>query len=208
MDQFYPFVNYPLTYPFQKMEPFIDIQTMYLHHDMHLQAYVDNLNKTLDGHPEWWKVSLEEMLSDLNRVPESFRTSVRHNGGGVYNHQFFFAGLRNLGEQPQGKLWEQINRQYGSLPSFFLKWKEAALSVFGSGYAWLVADDKNQLKIITTANQDTPLELHLSPLLVIDVWEHAYYLKHKNLRGAYVDDWWQVVNWERAEILYTESCRK
>ena len=100
MDQFYPFVNYPLTYPFQKMEPFIDIQTMYLHHDMHLQAYVDNLNKTLAGHPEWWKVSLEEMLSDLNRVPESFRTSVRHNGGGVYNHQFFFAGLRNPGEQP------------------------------------------------------------------------------------------------------------
>lgn len=95
MDHFYPFVNYPLTYPFQRMEPFIDIQTMYLHHDKHLQTYVDNLNQTMEEHPEWWKVSLEEMLSDLNRVPESFRTSIRHNGGGVYNHQFFFAGLRD-----------------------------------------------------------------------------------------------------------------
>ncbi len=207
MDHFYPFVNYPLTYPFQRMEPFIDIQTMYLHHDKHLQAYVDNLNETMGQHPEWWKVSLEEMLSDLDRVPESFRTSVRHNGGGVYNHQFFFAGLRNQGEQPQGKLLEQIRRQYGHDSAFFQKWKEAALSVFGSGYAWLVADEEKQLQIITTANQDTPLERHLAPLLVIDVWEHAYYLKHKNLRGSYVDDWWQVVNWERAEILYSDSCK-
>ena len=156
----------------------------------------------MSAHPEWWKVSLEEMLSDLNQVPESFRTAVRHNGGGVYNHQFFFAGLRNQGGRPKGKLWEQINWQYGSLSSFFIKWTEAALSVFGSGYAWLVTDDDKRLQIITTANQDTPLELHLSPLLVIDVWEHAYYLKHKNLRTDYVDDWWKVVNWERAELLY------
>lgn len=207
MDHFYPFVNYPLTYPFQKMEPFIDIQTMYLHHDKHLQAYVDNLNKTMSQHPDWWKVSLEEMLSNLNQVPESFRTSVRHNGGGVYNHEFFFAGLRNPGGQPQGSILAQINDQFGSLSDFFAKWKETALSVFGSGYTWLVADGNHQLQIITTANQDTPLNLHLYPIMVIDVWEHAYYLKHKNLRGDYVDDWWQVVNWERAEILYNDSCK-
>lgn len=190
------------------MEPFIDIQTMYLHHDKHLQAYVDNTNKIMSGHPEWWKVSLEQMLTDPDQLPEEWRTSLVNNGGGIYNHQFFFAGLRNQGEQPQGKLLEQMLNQYGSVAAFFDVWKRAALSVFGSGYAWLVSDEAKQLKIITTANQDTPLRLHLNPLIAIDVWEHAYYLKFKNLRGDYVDNWWQVVNWERAGILYEENCTK
>lgn len=208
MDHFYPFVNYPLTYPFQRMEPFIDIQTMYLHHDKHLQAYVDNTNQVLSQHPEWWKVSLEEMLTAPERLPDSCRTSICNNGGGIYNHQFFFAGMRNQGEQPQGRLLEQILRQYGSIAAFYTEWKKAALSVFGSGYAWLVTEEGDQLQIITTANQDTPLRRHLIPLMVIDVWEHAYYLKFKNLRGDYIDNWWQVINWERTGLLYEESCTK
>lgn len=208
MDHYYPFTNYPLPYSYQEMEPFIDIQTMYLHHAKHLQTYVDNLNKTLSEYPELWKVSLEQMLANLDKLPESIQTSVCNNGGGVFNHEFFFAGLRNEEGRPQGMLQNQLIREYGSLVNFFAEWKKAALSVFGSGYAWLVTDTSDALKIITTANQNTPLELGLVPLMVIDVWEHAYYLKHKNLRADYIDDWMKVVSWERVEYLYEENLHK
>lgn len=205
MFDYFPFVNYPLPYSFEEMEPYIDIQTMYLHHNKHLQTYVDNLNRTLSEYPALQKISLENMLTDIDRMPEGARQSIRNNGGGVYNHCFYFAGIINMGMKPFGQLEEQILKQYGTLAVFFEQWEKAALSVFGSGYAWLVLDAEKNLTIITTANQDTPLELHLKPLLTIDVWEHAYYLKHKNLRVNYIKDWLEVVNWERAERLYTES---
>ena len=184
MYDYFPFVNYPLPYSFEEMEPYIDIQTMYLHHDKHLQTYIDNLNRTLSEFPALQKISLENMLTDIERMPEGAKQSIRNNGGGVYNHCFYFAGLINMGMKPFGKLEEQIIRQYGSLAMFF-----------GEG----------NLKMITTANQNTPLELHLKPIIVIDVWEHAYYLKHKNLRANYIKDWLEVVNWERAERMFTEE---
>lgn len=205
MNEYFPFVNYPLPYSFEEMEPYIDIQTMYLHHDKHLQTYVDNLNRTLSEYPELQKISLESLLTDIDRLPEKVRRPILNNGGGVYNHCFYFAGMINMGMVPFGQLEKQLLKQFGTLPVFYEQWEKAALSVFGSGYAWLVLTEDKNLRIITTANQDTPLSLHLKPLLTIDVWEHAYYLKHKNLRADYVKDWLEVVNWERAERLYTEA---
>lgn len=205
MHNYYPFVNYPLPYAFCEMEPFIDIQTMYIHHNKHLQTYVDNLNRTLSQYPALQKISLEKMLTDIGQLPKEAQQPVRQSGGGVFNHRFYFAGLVNERMQPSGQLREQILKQFGGIDVFLEQWKKAALSVFGSGYAWLVMDAGKNLQIMTTANQDTPLECHLKPLLVIDVWEHAYYLKHKNLRADYIDDWLQLVNWERAEELYKEG---
>ncbi|MCH5252906.1 MAG: superoxide dismutase [Lachnospiraceae bacterium] len=205
MHNCYPFVNYPLPYSYAEMEPYIDIQTMYLHHAKHLQAYIDKLNDTLSEYPLWQKVPLEKMLTDIERLPKEISESIRHNGGGVFNHQFFFANILNAGMEPTGNLLEQMVRQYGSVESFFEIWKKEALAVFGSGYLWLTCDSAGSLQIFSTANQDTPLSLHQKPLVVIDVWEHAYYLKFKNVRAAYIDNWWQVINWERAERLYTEE---
>ena len=207
MYNYYPFVNYPFPYAFDEMEPYIDIQTMYLHMTRHLQAYVDNLNRILKPYPQWQRVPLEAMLSDITALPEEIQTPVKNNGGGVYNHRFFFAGLMNSGQQPAGRLSRQIDEQYGGLSNFYVKWKKAAMSVFGSGYAWLVMDGEQNLEIITTANQDTPLAYRLTPVMAIDVWEHAYYLKHKNRRSDYIDDWFRVVNWRRAEALFDEAAR-
>lgn len=205
MHNCYPFINYPLPYSYAAMEPYLDIQTMYLHHSKHLQRYIDNLNNTLSEHPAWQKVPLEKMLTDVERLPKEISKSVRQNAGGVFNHRFFFAGMINAGMEPTGNLFQQIARQYGSIESFFENWKKAALAVFGSGYLWLTCDAVGNLQILPTANQDTPLRLRKKPLLVIDVWEHAYYLKFKNVRAAYIDNWWRVINWERAERLYTEG---
>ena len=208
MHNYYPFVNYPLPYPFQAMEPYIDIQTMYLHKTRHLQTYVDNLNRSLEQYPRWQRVPLEKMLADIEALPEELQTPIRHNGGGVYNHRFFFAGMLNNRQQPAGRISGKIGKQYGGLSAFYTQWKKMALSVFGSGYAWLVLDGEQNLRIITTANQDTPLALGLKPLLTIDVWEHAYYLKHQNRRADYIDDWFHVVNWDRVNRRLEEAERE
>lgn len=208
MNNYYPFINTPLPYAYDALEPFIDEKTMHLHHDRHLQTYIDNLNRILEENPLLQRYSLEELICIWRSLPCHLQTSVRNNAGGVYNHRFYFDGMAKPGsscEAPQ--LFEQMARQFGTPENFKNCFKEAALSVFGSGYAWLVLD-RGCLRIITSANQHTPLSRSLSPILNIDVWEHAYYMKYYNPRAAYIDDWFHTVNWETAEEIfqYIKQC--
>lgn len=203
MNEHYRFVNTPLPYPYSAMEPYIDEKTMWLHHSRHLQAYIDNLNNTLSKYPALRNWTLEELIMNTASLPEDIRTAVAHNSGGVFNHQFYFSSLANPAQQqPFGTLNEAIRNRFRNYASFQAQFKEAALSVFGSGYAWLVVNAFGELDIMTTGNQDTPLPLGLSPVLNIDVWEHAYYLKHYNVRADYIDDWFHVVNWNNANKNY------
>ena len=197
-NNYYPFVNTPLPYLYNGLEPFIDEETMHLHHDRHLQTYIDNLNRFLEENPALQQFSLEELLSIWRRLPCHLQAPLRNNAGGVYNHRFYFNGMTPPGSPCSApRLFEAMSRQFGSPEKFQAQFKEAALSVFGSGYAWLVLD-RGCLRIVTSANQDTPLFHSRTLILNIDVWEHAYYLKHYNLRAAYIDDWFRVVNWEKA----------
>lgn len=203
MNEHYKFINTPLPYPYNALEPYIDEKTMWLHHNRHLQTYIDNLNNALSKNPALWNWTLEELITNTASLPEDIRTAVAHNGGGVFNHQFYFSNLANPApQQPFGNLNEGIRNKFRTYVSFQAQFKEAALSVFGSGYAWLVVNALGQLDIMTTKNQDTPLSLGLSPILNIDVWEHAYYLKHYNVRADYIDDWFRVVNWNNANKNY------
>lgn len=204
-NSYYPFINTPLPYSYDALEPFIDEETMYLHHDRHLQTYIDNLNRFLEEHPSLQKFSLEELLSIWRRLPCHLQTPLRNNAGGVYNHRFYFDSMTPPGSSCSApRLFEAMSCQFGSPENFRSQFKEAALSVFGSGYAWLVLD-RGRLKIVTSANQNTPLTCSRTLILNIDVWEHAYYLKHYNLRADYIDDWFRVVNWKMAENRYTEG---
>ncbi len=205
MNEHYPFVNMPLPYTYDAMEPFIDKKTMELHHDKHLQKYIDNLNNILKDYKGLQKLSLEELIVNAPCYPSQIQLSILQNAGGVYNHRFFFANLVNSGEiKPVGGLASQINNTFGSYFEFRDKFSEAALSVFGSGYAWLVADRKKRLHILTTPNQNTPLSQNLNPILCIDVWEHAYYLKYYNVRADYINAWFSVANWKKANINYMQ----
>ena len=204
-NSYYPFINTPHPYSYDALEPFIDEETMYLHHDRHLQTYIDNLNRFLEEHPSLQKFSLEELLSIWRRLPCHLQTPLRNNAGGVYNHRFYFDSMTPPGSSCSApRLFEAMSCQFGSPENFRSQFKEAALSVFGSGYAWLVLD-RRRLKIVTSANQNTPLTCSRTLILNIDVWEHAYYLKHYNLRADYIDDWFRVVNWKMAENRYTEG---
>lgn len=195
----YPFENLPLPYAYDALEPFIDEKTMHLHHDKHLQTYIDNLNAALQDEPRLQALSLEQLIQCADRLPPGSQAAIRNNAGGVYNHRFFFEGMTNPApQQPSGRLLHQINWQFGGVDAFKEAFKQAALSVFGSGYAWLVYG-REGLRIVTTPNQDSPVQRGLCPVLVIDVWEHAYYLKHYNARAAYIDDWMDVIDWHRAE---------
>lgn len=199
MNSFYPFVNTPLPYAYDALEPYIDEKTMRLHHDRHLQTYIDNLNKLLEENPALQQFSLEELLTRWCRFPQHLQIPVRNNAGGVFNHRFYFNSMKKTGTPCQApRLFSEMSHQFKSPENFKARFKEAALSVFGSGYAWLVSHG-GQLKIITTANQNTPPLNSMTPLLTIDVWEHAYYLKHYNVRAAYIDDWFRVINWEVLE---------
>ncbi len=203
MNEHYPFVNPPLPYAYDALEPYIDTLTMHLHHDRHLQTYVDNLNKALRDYPELQTWSLERLIYNADTFPEPVRTAIRNNGGGVYNHIFFFDGMTNSATRSRaGTLCPAIVKDFGSIERLRKDFKDKALSVFGSGYAWLVVDSDRTLRIVTSANQDSPLSQNYCPVLALDVWEHAYYLKHYNERAAYIDDWFNVVNWERAGELY------
>lgn len=198
-NNYYPFVNQPLPYDYQALEPFIDEKTMHLHHDRHLQTYIDNLNGILEKEPKLQKLSLEQLIQISGKLPCRLQAPVRNNAGGVYNHRFFFQGMVQPAPKVPGEtLLGPIRQQFGSLEKCLEDFKQAALSVFGSGYAWLVWSPKG-LRILTTPNQNCPVEWGLRPILVIDVWEHAYYLKHYNLRKDYIEDWRQVINWEWAE---------
>lgn len=195
-DATYPFTLPQLPYAYNALEPHIDTLTMEFHHDKHHKKYVDELNAAIKDHPELHKKTLEELLTHLDTLPESIRTAVRDNGGGHYNHSFFWTIMSAQGGgEPTGRLKELIDKYFKDFASFKEQFTAAAKKVFGSGWAWLTIDKKGDLHISTTANQDSPISEGLSPLLGLDVWEHAYYLKYQNRRPEYIDAWWHVVNW-------------
>jgi superoxide dismutase, Fe-Mn family len=187
----------PLPYPFDALEPYIDKLTMEIHHDKHHGAYVANLNKALESAPDLQNKSVDELLANnLAAVPESIKTAVRNNGGGHANHSFFWPLLKkNDGKGPSGEIASVINSNFGSFDSFKEKFTAAATGRFGSGWAWLVKGG-GKFEITSTANQDSPLMEGKKPILGLDVWEHAYYLKYQNRRPDYIAAWWNVVNWE------------
>lgn len=206
MREHYPFTIKPLPYSYDALEPYIDRKTMELHHDKHYRGYVDNLNKALRPYPEFHNIPLEDLLENISALPQQIRQDVRNNGGGVFNHEFYFNIMQPYNStQPHRKLADIIKKQYGNLSNFKSKYKEAALNRFGSGWAWLVNDSAGNLSIITTPNQDTPLHAGLNPILPLDVWEHAYYLKYNNRRGEYIDNWFNVIDWKKANENYCKS---
>ncbi len=225
----------PLPYEFNALEPYIDTETMKIHYTKHHQTYIDKLNAALADHPDVRKKPLEYLLTHLAQVPEAIRTAVKDNGGGHYNHSFFWLCMapvgtkqshvfppwsegyltaianrevvKNIssGNQPIGTVKDLIDKTFGSLDAFKEQFNKAAEKVFGSGWVWLVLDKQGKLKIVTTANQDTPITQGLTPLLGLDVWEHAYYLKYQNRKAEYSTAWWHVVNWEQVERNYTTA---
>jgi Fe-Mn family superoxide dismutase len=186
----------PLPYDYSALEPHIDTQTMQIHHDKHHAAYVNNLNAALEGKSDLQNASIEELLSNINDVPEAIRQAVINNGGGHANHTMFWEIMGpNGGGEPSGALGEAINKAFGSFADFKAKVNDAGVKRFGSGWAWLVMDQGGNLQVISTANQDSPIMQGQTPLLGVDVWEHAYYLKYQNLRPKYLEAWWNTVNW-------------
>jgi len=185
----------PLPYGFDALEPYIDAQTMEIHHDRHHGTYVNNLNAALEKHPELQDRGVEDLLRNLSDVPEDIRTVVRNNGGGHVNHTMFWEIMGpNAGGDPQGDVAELIGSQFGGFDSFKQQFSQAGITRFGSGWAWLVSAG-GEFKILSTANQDSPFMDGQFPVMGLDVWEHAYYLKYQNKRPDYVAAWWNVVNW-------------
>ncbi|MNN13487.1 Superoxide dismutase [Mn] [compost metagenome] len=197
-----------LPYPANALEPYIDEQTMNIHHDRHHNTYVTNLNAALEKAPELQSKSVEELISDLNSVPESIRTAVRNNGGGHANHSLFWQIIGpNGGGSPSGTLAQAIDNELGGFDKFKEDFAKAAASRFGSGWAWLVVDKNGKLSITSTPNQDNPLSEGLTPILGLDVWEHAYYLKYQNKRPDYIAAFWNIVNWDEVNKRY-EAAKK
>jgi len=192
----------PLPYSFDALEPHIDARTMEIHHDKHHGAYVTNLNKALDGQAALQGKSLEDLLKNLDAVPDNIRNAVRNNAGGHWNHSLFWTQMKKGGGgEPKGDLGAAINSAFGSFAGFQEKFAAAGLGRFGSGWAWLMVKD-GKLVIDSTPNQDTPISLGGKAVLGLDVWEHAYYLKYQNVRGDYIKAWWNVVNWDSAAEHY------
>lgn len=185
-----------LPYAYDALEPYIDEETMHLHHDKHHNTYVTNLNASIEKYPELGEKTIEELLSDMDAVPTDIKTAVRNNGGGHANHSFFWEIMApNAGGEPTGAIKEAINEAFGDFSSFKEEFKKAAAGRFGSGWAWLVMEN-GKLAITSTANQDSPLMEGKTPILGLDVWEHAYYLKYKNVRPDYIAAFWNVINWD------------
>ena len=198
----------PLPYPFDALEPHIDARTMEIHHDKHHAAYVTNLNKALEKHPELASKSVEDLLRDLDSVPEDIRTAVRNNGGGHANHSLFWPIMSpEGGGEPSGELGDAIAETFENLGAFKAKIAAAATGRFGSGWAWLSVERGGKLRVEDTANQDSPISQGRTPILGLDVWEHAYYLKYQNRRPDYIEAWWNVVNWEEVANRYAAARR-
>ena len=192
-----------LKYKYSALEPYIDEMTMTIHHSKHHAAYVNNLNVALEKYPELQKKSIEELILSIPSIPEEIRTAVRNNGGGHYNHSFFFSLLKlNPEGKPEGDLAHSIDKSFGSFEKFKDEFSKAAVSRFGSGWAWLVIDKEGNLKITSTPNQDNPISEGLKPILALDVWEHAYYLKYQNKRPDYISAFWNVIDWNEVSRLY------
>lgn len=189
-----------LKFAFDALEPAIDARTMEIHHEKHHGGYVANLNKALESAPDYYSKSIEEILRNINTVPEGIRIAVRNNGGGHANHSLFWDVLNPGGKkEPTGALLKEIEKTFGSLDSFIEKFSTAAATRFGSGWAWLVVDGEKKLQVYSTANQDSPYMDNHDPILGLDVWEHAYYLKYQNRRPDYIKAFWSVVNWSFVE---------
>ncbi|MGD8243224.1 MAG: superoxide dismutase [Desulfobacterales bacterium] len=184
-------------YSYDALEPYIDARTMEIHHTKHHQTYIDKLNAALEKHPALQEATVEDLVAALDTVPEAIRTAVRNHGGGHANHSFFWPLLKK-DVAPEGEVVEAINRQWGGLDQFRTDFSTAATLLFGSGWTWLVWNGRN-LEITTTPNQDSPLSRGQHPVLGLDVWEHAYYLKYQNRRPAYIEAFFNVINWQQAE---------
>jgi Fe-Mn family superoxide dismutase len=196
----------PLPYDFNALEPHIDARTMEIHHDRHHAAYVTNLNAAIDKHPELASRTLEELITNLNAVPEDIRTAVRNNGGGHWNHTMFWEIMGpRAGGEPEGDLAYAIRDAFGSFADFKNLVNQAGLARFGSGWAWLTVEPGGALKIESTPNQDVPLMEGRIPILGVDVWEHAYYLLYQNRRGDYLNAWWNTVNWAAVSERYQKA---
>ena len=191
-----------LPYSYDALEPHIDAKTMEIHHSKHHATYVKKLNEAIADYSELHNKTIEEILSDVSMVPEDIMQAVINHGGGHANHSLFWELMSpDGGGEPSGKAAEMIGAQFGTFDGFKADFKKAAVGRFGSGWAWLVVDENGKLSIISTANQDSPLMQSLKPVLGLDVWEHAYYLKHQNKRDEYIDGWWNVVNWKKVNEL-------
>ena len=195
-----------LPYEYDALEPHIDARTMEIHHTKHHQTYVNNLNNALSNHPELESKSIEELVKDLGSIPEDIRTAVRNNGGGHANHSIFWLCMSpNGGGEPTGELADAINSSFGSLDSFKEQFAKAGATRFGSGWAWLCVDGNGKLVVTSTPNQDNPLTDGLSPILGLDVWEHAYYLNYQNRRPDYISAFWNIVNWDQVASNFAAS---
>jgi len=192
-----------LPYDYNALEPVIDEETMKLHHDKHHATYIANLNKALEGHDDLLSMPIEELLKNVNQVPEGKKQAVINNGGGHANHSFFWKIMKPGGSEPTGELKIAIEKEFGSFDEFKKQFSEKALTVFGSGWAFLVKTADGNLKLRRHSFQNSPILQGNIPVLGLDVWEHAYYLKYQNRRVEYIENWWKVVNWEEAEKNYT-----
>ncbi len=198
----------PLAYAFDALEPYIDARTMEIHHDKHYLGYINKLNKAIAQDPKLGEVSLEDLLRNLDKVPEKFRRAVRDNGGGTYNHAMFWKLMKpNGGGEPHGKVAEEIKKHFDTFQNFKDLFNAAAKTRFGSGWAWLSVAPDGTLKISSTANQDCPLSEGLTPIFGLDVWEHAYYLKYQNRRPDYITAFWHVVDWDQVEKNYDQALK-
>ncbi len=201
----YPFVVRPLPYAYDALVPVLDQETMIFHHDKHYKTYVDNLNSALSDYPELQGKSLKELLTEIDLLPAPVRTSIRNNGGGVFNHELYFDSMKSpVGQDPTGALAEAIDRDFGSYKQWKEQMKQAAMGQFGSGWAFLVADRDGKLSIVQTANQNVPDLDDYTPILLVDVWEHAYYLQYQNRRADYLEGWFGLINWRKAGMRYEE----
>jgi Fe-Mn family superoxide dismutase len=195
-----PFELPALAFDYKALDPVIDAMTVEIHYSKHHATYLKNLNTALEKYPDLFKLSIEEILSDLNKIPEDIRTAVRNNGGGYYNHNIYWAGMSpSSSGTPTGKLAAAIDQTFGSFAGFKAEMEKAGIGRFGSGYAWLSKRKDHTLVIHSTPNQDCPLSEGLDPVMVVDVWEHAYYLKYQNRRAEYLANWWNIINWDEAE---------
>ena len=204
-DDTYKFEVKPLPYAYNALEPYISKKTMTLHHDKHYANYVNKLNEALEKYPDLQKLTLCQLLSNLDKLPKEVKSSVINNGGGAYNHEFFFNLMSNKKNiTPTGELKEKIDKTFGSYDNFKNEFKKSASDLFGSGWTWLVLDKNDNLCIINTANQNTPISCGLKPIIGIDLWEHAYYLDYKNDRSSYIDNWFNVIDWNVARDNYMQ----
>ncbi|MEO8970263.1 MAG: superoxide dismutase [Ktedonobacteraceae bacterium] len=196
----------PLPYDYSALEPYIDTQTMQLHHDKHHAAYVNNLNAALKDNSQFSSMNVDDLMRHIKDVPDSARTAVRNNGGGHSNHSMFWQIMKpNGGGQPTGALASAIDSTFGSFDAFKTQFNDAGVKRFGSGWTWLVLDQSGKLSVISSANQDSPLMDGMYPVMGNDVWEHAYYLKYQNRRPDYLNAWWNVVNWDEIAKRYAQG---